>query len=154
VSDAPRARTQDNWLMEAAIRHGEWKITPEILRHSQGYYRGTVSTWSLGWLKPGMVIQTPKDKNTDVFLTTTQNDLFKRQGSGYQVYCRIDGVTGAEIANNAPGETRCILKPGTPLEVTGVDERDYHKNIIYVTLKSSNHDMSSQESSSGGDMLF
>ncbi|HHR6582151.1 TPA: hypothetical protein ACS782_003920, partial [Providencia alcalifaciens] len=64
------------------------------------------------------------------------------------------GVTGAEIANNAPGETRCILKPGTPLEVTGVDERDYHKNIIYVTLKSSNHDMSSQESSSGGDMLF
>lgn len=101
-----------------------------------------------------MIIQTPKDKNTDIFLTTPQNDLFKRQGSGYQVYCRIDGVTGAEIANNAPGETRCILKPGTPLEVTGVDERDHHKNIIYVTLKSYYKDVSGQDTILKGERLF
>nr|WP_282564771.1 DUF3491 domain-containing protein [Providencia alcalifaciens] len=154
VSEAPSSRAQDNWVMEAAVRDGSWKITPEILRHSQGYYWGTVSTWSLGWLKPGMIIKTPKNKNIDVFLTTTQNDLFKRQGSGYQVYCRIDGVTGAEIANNTPGETRCILKPGTPLEVTGVDERDYHKNIIYVTLKSYYKDVSELDTIPQGEKLF
>lgn len=63
-------------------------------------------------------------------------------------------MTGAEVANNAPGETRCILKPGTPLEVTGVNERNYHKNIIYVTLKSYNKDVSELDAIPQGERLF
>ncbi|EGD6075360.1 DUF3491 domain-containing protein [Escherichia coli] len=39
VSEASSARTQDYWLMDAAVRNGEWKITPELLRHTPGYIR-------------------------------------------------------------------------------------------------------------------
>ncbi|EJI1557379.1 DUF3491 domain-containing protein, partial [Escherichia coli] len=125
VSEASSARTQDYWLMDAAVRNGEWKITPELLRHTPGYIRSTVSKWSRGWLKTGTILQTPEDRNTDVYLTTIQNNVFSRQGGGYQVYYRIDGMAGADIADNAPGETRCTLRPGTCFEVTSVDERHY-----------------------------
>ncbi|EFC3527989.1 DUF3491 domain-containing protein [Escherichia coli] len=70
VSEASSARTQDYWLMDAAVRNGEWKITPELLRHTPGYIRSTVSKWSRGWLKTGTILQTPEDRNTDVYLTT------------------------------------------------------------------------------------
>ncbi|ENI0173037.1 DUF3491 domain-containing protein, partial [Escherichia coli] len=86
VSEASSARTQDYWLMDAAVRNGEWKITPELLRHTPGYIRSTVSKWSRGWLKTGTILQTPEDRNTDVYLTTIQNNVFSRQGGGYQVY--------------------------------------------------------------------
>ncbi|HFO8865110.1 TPA: DUF3491 domain-containing protein, partial [Escherichia coli] len=154
VSEAPRARTQDNWLMDAAVRNGEWMITPEILRHTPGYLRSTVSKWPGGWLKTGTILQTPEDKNTDVYLTTTQNNVFSRQGAGYQVYYRIDGMAGADIADNAPGETRCILRPGTCFEVTGVDERHYGRNIIYVTLKTCGWSRNGQSKTPTGDSLF
>lgn len=51
VSEAPSARAQDSWLMDTVARNGEWKITPEILRHASGYVRTTVSEWPYGWLK-------------------------------------------------------------------------------------------------------
>lgn len=81
VSEASSARTQDYWLMDAAVRNGEWKITPELLRHTPGYIRSTVSKWSRGWLKTGTILQTPEDRNTDVYLTTIQNNVFSRQGA-------------------------------------------------------------------------
>ncbi|EFH6939324.1 lymphostatin Efa1/LifA, partial [Escherichia coli] len=154
VSEAPRARAQDNWLMDAAVRNGEWKITPEILRHTPGYIRSTVSKWPRGWLKTGTILQTPEDKHTNVYLTTTQNNVFGRQGTGYQVYYRIDRMLGADIADNAPGETRCTLRPGTCFEVTGVDERHYERNIIYVTLKPCGWSRNGESRTPTGDSLF
>ncbi|GDO32725.1 adherence factor Efa1 [Escherichia coli] len=62
VSEASSARTQDYWLMDAAVRNGEWKITPELLRHTPGYIRSTVSKWSRGWLKTGTILQTPDSR--------------------------------------------------------------------------------------------
>ncbi|HHH6703325.1 TPA: DUF3491 domain-containing protein [Escherichia coli] len=154
VSGAPRARAQDHWLMDAAARNGEWKITPEILRHTPGYHRSTVSKWPRGWLKTGTILQTPEDKHTNVYLTTTQNNVFGRQGTGYQVYYRIDGMPSADIADNAPGETRCTLRPGTCFEVTGVDERHYERNIIYVTLKPCERSRNGEGKTPAGDSLF
>ncbi|EPD6082566.1 DUF3491 domain-containing protein, partial [Escherichia coli] len=154
VSEASSARTQDYWLMDAAVRNGEWKITPELLRHTPGYIRSTVSKWSRGWLKTGTILQTPEDRNTDVYLTTIQNNVFSRQGGGYQVYYRIDGMAGADIADNAPGETRCTLRPGTCFEVTSVDERHYEWNIIYVTLKTCGWSRNGQSKTPNGDNLF
>ncbi|EFC1642504.1 DUF3491 domain-containing protein, partial [Escherichia coli] len=154
VSGAPRARAQDHWLMEAAARNGEWKITPEILRHTPGYHRSTVSKWPRGWLKTGTILQTQEDKHTNVYLTTTQNNVFGRQGTGYQVYYRIDGMPGADIADNAPGETRCTLRPGTCFEVTGVDERHYERHIIYVTLKPCDRSRNGESKTPTGDSLF
>ncbi|CAD5571168.1 lymphostatin Efa1/LifA [Escherichia coli] len=154
VSEAPHARAQDNWLMDAAVRNGEWKITPEILRHTPGYIRSTVSKWPRGWLKTGTILQTPEDKHTNVYLTTTQNNVFGRQGTGYQVYYRIDRMLGTDIADNSPGETRCTLRPETCFEVTGVDERDYERNIIYVTLTACGWSRNGQRKTPTGDNLF
>ncbi|WP_212738205.1 hypothetical protein, partial [Escherichia coli] len=100
------------------------------------------------------ILQTPEDRNTDVYLTTIQNNVFSRQGGGYQVYYRIDGMAGADIADNAPGETRCTLRPGTCFEVTSVDERHYEWNIIYVTLKTCGWSRNGQSKTPNGDNLF
>ncbi|EFO0221079.1 hypothetical protein D1I28_26185, partial [Escherichia coli] len=102
----------------------------------------------------GTILQTPEDRNTDVYLTTIQNNVFSRQGGGYQVYYRIDGMAGADIADNAPGETRCTLRPGTCFEVTSVDERHYEWNIIYVTLKTCGWSRNGQSKTPNGDNLF
>ncbi|HFO5642096.1 TPA: hypothetical protein ACHJ78_005119, partial [Escherichia coli] len=83
-----------------------------------------------------------------------QNNVFSRQGGGYQVYYRIDGMAGADIADNAPGETRCTLRPGTCFEVTSVDERHYEWNIIYVTLKTCGWSRNGQSKTPNGDNLF
>ena len=154
VSEAPSARAQDSWLMDTVARNGEWKITPEILRHASGYVRTTVSEWPYGWLKTGTILRTPEDKNTMVYLTTTQNSVFHRQGSGYQVYYRISNIYGANIVDNEPGETLCTLRPETCFEVTGVDERHYGRNIIYVLLAPCSKDHAGQSKTPGGDSLF
>lgn len=86
-------------------------------------------------MQAGDAISTPDNKNIDIYLTTEQNNLFVRKGSGYQLYYRMDNIVGVRIADNAPGETRCILLGGAEFEVTGIDESQYHKKIIFLTLK-------------------
>ncbi|HAY0237657.1 TPA: DUF3491 domain-containing protein [Escherichia coli] len=154
VSEAPRTQAYDNWLMDILARNGEWNITPEILVHTPGYHRARVSQWPYGWLKVGALLQTPEDKNTDVYLTTIQNNVFNRKGSGYQIYYQIHGMAGVDLYNNAPGETRCTIRPNTCFEVTGVNERDYDKNIIYVTLKPGSGSQSGQSKTPAGEGLF
>ncbi|EES6429000.1 DUF3491 domain-containing protein, partial [Escherichia coli] len=154
VSGAARARAQDDWLMESALKLGEWKINQEILSFSPGYFRAEVKTWKPGWLSAGLILQTPQYKNIDIYLTTTQNNVFTRQGDGFQIYYRINGIAGIELKNNAPGETRCILRPGTCFEVNGVDESDYDKKIIYIILNACNENISGQSTTLAGESLF
>ncbi|WP_235427867.1 hypothetical protein, partial [Citrobacter rodentium] len=70
------------------------------------------------------------------------------------VYYRISNIYGANIVDNEPGETLCTLRPETCFEVTGVDERHYGRNIIYVLLAPCSKDHAGQSKTPGGDSLF
>lgn len=148
------AQVQDSRLMELALRSGKWDIASDILRDYPGYYVTAVSDWPPGWLKAGDVIRTPDDRSINIFLTTTQQDLFGRKGSGYRLCYRMDGLSGAHMTENVPGETRVTLQAGTTFEVVNVDESHYYRKMIFLTLRPKVQRGEAPGQTPAGDPLF